>query len=60
MTHNEERQLFNMVAEIYHHLGLDGARPLSFSSIQNQAEKDVLKWNQKKLKKGHECETPTR
>lgn len=58
MTETEERQLFDMITAIYHHLGLDG-KPLSFN-INEQAKKDILKWKSKRLKKGHERETPTR
>jgi hypothetical protein len=44
-----------MLSEIHHHLGLDGQRPLSMSSISQEAEKNVLKWRSKRLMKGHEC-----
>ena len=44
-----------MVSEIYHHLGLDGQRPLSIASVQQEAQKNVLKWKSKRLMKGHEC-----
>lgn len=55
MTDTEERQLFQMVKEIHHHLGLDGKKPLSLSSIQKQSEEKVLKWKAKSLKRGYEC-----
>jgi hypothetical protein len=55
MTEADERQLIQMVTEMYHHLGLDGKRPLSLSSIQKQSEEKILKWKAKSLKKDHEC-----
>lgn len=52
----EEKIMFNMVKEIYHHLGLDGKQPLTLNAIQKQSEEKVLKWKSKQLKRGHECE----
>lgn len=56
LTASEEQQLFAMVKEIYHHLGLDGQRPLSIDQLQRDAQKDILKWREKKRIKGHERE----
>lgn len=56
LTATEEQQLFTMVKEIYHHLGLDGKRPLSIDQLQRDAQKDILKWREKKRIKGHERE----
>jgi len=51
MTDAEEKSLLKMVTEIYHHLGLDDQRPFFINNIQEKAEKDVLKWQEKKSKR---------
>jgi hypothetical protein len=56
MTDIEEQNLFNMVTEIYHHLGLDGQRALSFANIKEEAQKNILKWKNKRSKKNHVSE----
>ena len=56
LTKAEEQKLFNMITEIYHHLGLDGQRPLSFNSIKEEAQKNILKWKNKRGRKNHVCE----
>lgn len=56
MTEVEEQILFKMVKEIYHHLGLDGQRPLSFNSIKEDAQKSILKWKNKRGNKNHVSE----
>ncbi len=53
MTQEEEIKLFNMVSEIYHHLGLDGQRPLSLTSIKEEAQKNILKWKNKRGRKNY-------
>ena len=52
----EEKKLLNMVTEIYHHLGLDGQRPSSFTNIKDEAEKNILKWKDKRRMKNHVSE----
>ena len=56
MTDAEERNLFNMITEIYHHLGLDGQRPFPFANIKEEAQKNILKWKNKRSKKNHVSE----
>jgi hypothetical protein len=51
LTDSEEKLLLKMVTEIYHHLGLDEQRPFSINNIKEKAEKDVLKWREKKSKR---------
>lgn len=58
MTDAEEKSLLKMVTEIYHHLGLDGQRPLSINHIQEKAQKDILKWKEKKSIKEYERAIP--
>lgn len=58
MTDSEEKSLIKMVTEIYHHLGIDGQRPLSINHIQEEAQKDILKWKEKKSIRRNECATP--
>jgi hypothetical protein len=53
LTDVEEQKLFNMIAEIYHHLGLDGQRPFSFNTIKEEAQENILKWKNKRSKKNH-------
>ena len=53
MTETEEQILFKMIKEIYHHLGLDGQRPLSFTNIKEEAQKNILKWKNKRGRKNH-------
>lgn len=57
LTDSEQTELFRMVREIYHHLGLDGRKIVSIKSVQKQAQKDVLKWKEKQSMKGHERAT---
>lgn len=57
LSPQQQSELFKMVAEIYHHLGLDGEKPISMSYVRQQAEKDVLKWRSKKSIKRNERET---
>jgi hypothetical protein len=40
-----------MISEIYNHLGLNGERPLSINQVQHAAQKDILKWRLKQVKK---------
>ena len=49
-----------MISEIYNHLGLNGQRPLSINQVRIDSQKKILKWKEKKLKQGHECETSSR
>ena len=56
LTDVEEKKLFNMVTEIYHHLGLDGQRPFQFNTIKKEAQENILKWKNKRSKKNHVCE----
>ena len=49
-----------MVSEIYNHLGLTGQRPLSINQVRIESQKKILKWKEKRLKEGHECETSSR
>jgi hypothetical protein len=56
MTDAEEQKLFNMITEIYHHLGLDGQRPFAFNTIKEEAQENILKWKNKRSKKNHVCE----
>jgi hypothetical protein len=53
MTDTEERILFKMITEIYHHLGLDGQLPLSLNHIQEEAKNNILKWKDKKLRRNY-------
>jgi hypothetical protein len=47
-----------MISEIYNHLGLNGERPLSINHVQLEAQKDILKWRLKQVKKkDHERKT---
>jgi hypothetical protein len=57
LTTQEQRELFQMVKELYHHLGLDGERPQSINHLREEAKKDVLKWQERQAKKKHERET---
>jgi len=45
---------------IIHHLGIDGKKIVSMKSVREQAQKDVLRWKEKQLKKEHVGETPER
>jgi hypothetical protein len=56
MTDAEEKILFNMIMEIYHHLGLDGQRPFSFNNIKAEAQENILKWKNKRGRNNHVCE----
>ena len=59
MTEAEEEllhSLFKMTKEIYHHLGLDGQRPLSFTNIKDEAQKNILNWKDKRRRKNHVSE----
>ena len=56
LTTAQEVELYKMVSEIYHHFGLDGERPLSMNHVAEEAQKNILKWKEKKLKKKHERE----
>ena len=60
MTDTEERILFKMITEIYHHLGLDGQRPLSLSSLQEEAKNNILKWKDKRLRRNHVSQKSSR
>ncbi|MGP8153951.1 MAG: hypothetical protein ACLQBQ_07410 [Smithella sp.] len=53
LTDAEEQKLFNMITEIYHHLGLDGQKPISIIQVRVDAQKDVLKFQEKRRKRGH-------
>ncbi len=53
LTDIEEQDLIKMIKEIYHHLGLDGQRPLSLNSIKEEAQKNILKWKNRRSKKNH-------
>lgn len=48
LTEKEEQNLIRMVTEIYHHLGLDGQRPISFSTVKEEAQKNILRWKDKR------------
>lgn len=52
----EEKKLLNMVTEIYHHLGLDGQRPISFNNVKDEAQKDIMKWKNKRRGKNYVSE----
>jgi hypothetical protein len=39
LTTAQEVELYKMVSEIYHHLGLDGERPLSMNHVAEDAQK---------------------
>lgn len=51
---NQELELYKMVSEIYHHLGLSGQKPLSINQVSLEAQKNILKWREKKSMKGNE------
>lgn len=51
LTPEELREMYVMVKEIYHHLGLDCHKIASMKSIQEQARKDVLKWKERDARK---------
>jgi hypothetical protein len=53
MTDTQEKKIFDMLAEIYHHLGLDGQRPISIVQAGIDAQKDVLKFQEKRRRKEH-------
>ncbi len=56
MTETEEQilqSLFKMTKEIYHHLGLDGQRTLSFTNVKDEAQKNILKWKNRRSRKNH-------
>ena len=53
MTDAEEKKLFDMLAEIYHHLGLDGQQPISIIQARIDAQKDVLKFQEKRRRREH-------
>jgi hypothetical protein len=53
MTDIEEKKLFDMVTEIYHHLGLDGQLPISINKARIDAQKDVLKFQEKRRRREH-------
>jgi hypothetical protein len=55
LTDKEQAHMYQMVKEIYHHSGIDGIRPVSFETIQKEAERKVLAWKAKQLKKENEC-----
>lgn len=40
-----------MVKAIYNHLGIDGRKPVDINEIRKDAEKDVLKFAEKRKKK---------
>lgn len=56
LNQDQQSDLYKMVSEIYHHLGLDGQRPLSINHIQIEAQKNILKWKEKRSMRGHERE----
>jgi len=59
MTETEEKllqSLYKMTKEIYHHLGLDGQRPISFNNVKAEAQKDILKWKNKRREKNYVSE----
>ena len=56
LTDIQEKQLLNMVAEIYNHLGLDGQRSFPFANIKEEAQKNILKWKNKRGKNNHVSE----
>jgi len=53
LTSAAENELLRMVTEIYHHLGLDGSKPISINDVKIQAQKDVLRFQEKKRKGGY-------
>jgi len=56
MTEAEEKMiqsLYKMTKEIYHHLGLDGQRPISLNNVKDEAQKDILKWKNKRREKDY-------
>jgi len=54
MTESDEKDLLRMTREIYHHLGLDGAKIISMRESREQVERDVLKFREKRLKRSNE------
>lgn len=56
LTDAEEQILFKMIKEIYHHLGLDGQRPMSFTNVKEEAQINILKWKDKKRRNNHVSE----
>lgn len=59
MTEAEEkllRSLYIMTKEIYHHLGLDGQRPMSFNNVKDEAQRNILKWQDRKKRKNYVSE----
>jgi hypothetical protein len=39
---------------IIHHLNINGDKPVDINQVRKDAEKDVLRFQEKKRKKGHE------
>lgn len=54
MTETDFQEMFRMVKEIHHHLGLDGSRIVSMDSINKEGELKILKWKERQAKKEHE------
>jgi len=54
MTDTDLQEMFRMVKEIHHHLGLDGSRIVSMESIHKEGELKILKWRERHVKKGDE------
>jgi len=53
-TKQQQFELYQMIKEIYHHLGLDVDRhtPISLQERKKQREIDILKWKEKNVKRG--------
>jgi hypothetical protein len=57
LTAEQQVEMFRMVSEIYHHLGIDGDRPLSMHHARKIAEINILKLQQRRAKRNNECAT---
>lgn len=56
LTQAQNKELYDMVKAIYNHLGIDGRKPVDINQVRKQAEKDVLKYAEKKRKRSHGLE----
>ena len=43
----EQRELYRMVKEMYHHFGFDWSLPISANDIKSKAKRKVLQWQSK-------------
>lgn len=51
MIPEKQQEMYDMVKAIYKHLGIDGRKPTDINQVRKEAEKDVLKFAEKRKKK---------